>query len=42
MEHVGSAHDEQELEALKSAVRQRLADSQPELELGLDGAGAAC
>jgi len=25
MEHIGSAHDEQELEALKAAARQRLA-----------------
>jgi hypothetical protein len=39
MEHVGSAHDEQELEALKSAARQRLA--QPELDLGLDSTTAA-
>jgi len=36
MEHVGSAHDEQELEALKAAARQRLAGGQQELELGLD------
>jgi hypothetical protein len=27
MEHVGSAHDEQELEAPKTAAAQRLADS---------------
>jgi hypothetical protein len=27
MEHIGSAHDEQEVEALKAAARQRLTDS---------------
>jgi hypothetical protein len=27
MEHIGSAHDEQEVEALKAAARQRLAGS---------------
>ena len=37
MEHVGSAHDEQELEALKTAAAQRLALLYPELDLGLDG-----
>jgi hypothetical protein len=36
MEHVGSAHDEQELEALKAAAVQRLAGGQYELELDLD------
>ena len=35
MEHLGSAHDEQELEALKAAARQRLAGRQRELELGV-------
>ena len=42
MEHVGSAHDEQELEALKTAAAQRLAFLYPELDLGLgasDGGG---
>ena len=39
IEHLGSAHDEQELEALKAAARQRLAAGQEELDLGL-GAGA--
>jgi hypothetical protein len=39
MEHVGSAHDEQELEALKTAAAQRLAFLYPQLDL--DGAGAA-
>ena len=33
MEHVGSAHDERELEALKAAAAQRLAGGQQELEL---------
>jgi hypothetical protein len=32
MEHIGSAHDEQELEALKAAARQRLAVGQQGLE----------
>ena len=36
MEHVGSAHDERELEALKAAAVQRLAGGQHELELDLD------
>ena len=35
IEHVGSAHDEEELAALKAAARQRLAAGQPELDLGL-------
>jgi hypothetical protein len=35
IEHVGSAHDEAELDALKAAARQRLAVGQGELELGL-------
>ena len=41
LEHVGSARDEQELEALKTAAAQRLAFLYPELDLGLDGADAA-
>ena len=41
IEHIGSAHDEHELEALKAAARQRLADGQGELDLGLDTAAAA-
>jgi hypothetical protein len=41
MEHLGSAHDEAELEALKAAARQRLAAGQGELDLGLDVVGAA-
>jgi hypothetical protein len=36
IEHVGSAHDEAELKALKAAARQRLAGGQAELDLGLD------
>ena len=35
IEHIGSAHDEAELEALKTAARQRLAAGQDELDLGL-------
>jgi hypothetical protein len=38
MEHVGSTHDEQELEALKASARQRPALLYPDLDLGLDGA----
>jgi hypothetical protein len=41
IEHLGSAHDDQELEALKAAARQRLAGGQGELELGLDAAAVA-
>ena len=40
IEHIGSAHDEVELELLKAAARQRLTAGQGELDLGLD-AGAA-
>jgi len=39
IEHLGSAHDEAELELLKAAARQRVAAGQGELDLGLD-AGA--
>jgi Transposase DDE domain len=35
IEHIGSAHDEAELEALKAAARERLAAGQAELDLGL-------
>jgi Transposase DDE domain len=35
IEHLGSAHDEAELQALKAAARQRLAAGQGELDLGL-------
>src|SRR5215472_4793241 len=39
IEHIGSAHDDVELELLKAVARQRLAAGQGELDLGLD-AGA--
>jgi hypothetical protein len=35
IEHLGSAHNAGELEALKAAARQRLAAGQGELDLGL-------
>jgi hypothetical protein len=38
IEHVGSAHDEAELEAFKAAARQRLIEGQHELDLGLEQA----
>jgi len=41
IEHLGSAHDEAELEALKAAARQRLAEDQRELDLGLEAATGA-
>lgn len=34
-EHIGSAHDEEQLELLKAAARQRLSEGQDELDLGL-------
>jgi len=36
IEHIGSAHDDVELELLKAAARQRVAAGQGELDLGLD------
>ena len=39
IEHIGSAHDEPELEALKAAARQKIAAGQPEPGLGLATAG---
>src|SRR5579862_9857501 len=39
IEHLGSAHDEAELEALKAAAQQRIAAGQQELGLGLEPAG---
>lgn len=36
IEHLGSAHDDVELELLKAAARQRLAAGQGELDLGLE------
>jgi len=41
MEHVGSAHDERELEALRAAAAQRLAGGQQELGLGVHAGDAA-
>ena len=41
IEHIGSAHDDAELEALKASARQRLAAGQMELDLGLGGPGPA-
>jgi len=38
LEHVGSARDEQELQALKAAAAQRLAQLYPQLDLDLDSA----
>src|SRR5438045_1433443 len=38
IEHIGSAHDEVELELLKADARQRLAAGQDELDLGLGSA----
>jgi hypothetical protein len=40
IEHPGSAHDDGEVEALKAAARQRLAEGQGVLDLGLNTAGA--
>jgi hypothetical protein len=39
IEHLGSARDDAEVEALKAAARQRLADGQGALDLGLNTAG---
>ena len=36
IEHIGSAHDEAELEALRAAAGQRIAAGQLELDLGLE------
>jgi hypothetical protein len=38
IEHVGSAHDDAQIEALKAAARQRIVEGQGELDLGLDPA----
>ena len=40
IEHLGSAHDEAGLEALKAAAQQRIAAGQLELGLGLEPAGS--
>ena len=39
IEHLGSAHDEAQVEALKAAAAQRLAEGQGALDLGLNTAG---
>jgi hypothetical protein len=39
IEHIGSAHDDAELEVLKAVARQRLAAGQGELDLGLEPGG---
>ena len=39
IEHIGPAHDEAELDALKAAARQKIAAGQLELDLGLQSAG---
>jgi hypothetical protein len=39
IEHLGSAHDDGEVEALKAAARQRLAEGQGTLDLGLNTSG---
>jgi len=39
IKHIGSAHDDAELELLKAAARQQLAAGQGELDLGLEPAG---
>jgi hypothetical protein len=41
IEHLGSAHDEADLEALKAAARQHLVEGQGTLDLGLDAVGTA-
>lgn len=41
IEHIGSAHDDAGLEALKAAAGQRIAEGQLELDLGLDDPGPA-
>ncbi len=41
IEHIGSGHDEAEVEALRAAARQRLAGGQTELDLGVDTGDSA-
>jgi hypothetical protein len=41
IEHLGSAHDDAGVEALKAVARQRLAEGQAELDLGLEVAAVA-
>ena len=40
IEHLGSAHDESQVEALQAAAAQRLAEGQGALDLGLNTAGS--
>jgi hypothetical protein len=48
IEHIGSAHDEAELEVLKATARQRMAAGPSQLDLGLEdpassiGGGPLC
>ena len=41
IEHLGSAHDEAEVAALQAAARQRLAQGQGVLDLGLDSVASS-
>jgi hypothetical protein len=41
IEHIGPAHEDPELEALRAAARRRLAAGQSGLNLGLGGSGSA-
>ncbi|GIJ24833.1 IS1634 family transposase [Micromonospora lutea] len=41
IEHIGSAHDDAELEVLRAVARQRMAAGQGELDLGVEGAATA-
>jgi len=41
IEHLGSAHDETEVEALNAAARQRLVEGQGAWDLGLEATGTA-
>src|SRR5215468_4639342 len=41
IEHLGSAHDESELAALRQVAAERMAAGQAQLDLGLDAAAGA-
>ncbi len=41
IEQLGSAHDEEELEALKAAAKQRIAEGQGDLDLGMNAAASS-
>ena len=41
IEHIGSAHDDVELETLKAVAQQRIQAGQQELDLGLDRSGTS-